>query len=106
MPRITFASFCAFLLSQFHDVWAFDFWKKKLPATKWLWIRNNASTMVSQIIDSIVFSLIAFAGMFEKQILIEIIVTTYIMKFIVAVCDTPCVYIAKWWFVKGKIKEL
>ncbi len=105
MPRIAFASLVAFLISQCHDVWAYNFWKKKLPAVKYIWIRNNASTMVSQLIDSIVFSLIAFAGTFDNRVLVEIVITTYLMKFIVALFDTPCVYIAERWHRKGKIKD-
>ena len=105
MPRIALASVVAFLISQSHDVWAYHFWKGKFPAVKHIWIRNNASTIVSQLIDSAVFCLIAFAGMFETRILIEIIITTYLMKIMVSVCDTPCVYIAERWFRKGKIKD-
>ena len=105
MPRIAFASLVAFLVSQCHDVWSYNFWKKKFPAVKYIWIRNNVSTMVSQLIDSIIFSLIAFAGIFSNRVLLEIVITTYIMKFIVAIFDTPCVYIAQRWFSKGKIKE-
>ncbi|MCL2705081.1 MAG: queuosine precursor transporter [Spirochaetaceae bacterium] len=105
MPRIAFASLVAFLISQSHDVWAYHFWKKKFPAVKYIWIRNNASTMVSQLIDSTVFCLIAFVGVFENRILIEIIITTYLMKMMVSICDTPCVYIAERWYRKGKIKD-
>ena len=106
MPRIAFASLVAFLISQCHDVWAYDFWKKKFPDVKYIWIRNNASTMVSQLIDSIVFSLIAFAGVFTARVLFEIVITTYIMKFIVAVFDTPCVYIAERWHRQRRIPEI
>ena len=105
MPRIAFASLTAFLVSQTHDVWAYHFWKNKFPAVKHIWIRNNASSVISQLIDSIVFNLIAFAGVFENRVLFEIICTTYLMKVMVFLCDTPCVYIAERWFRKGKIKD-
>ncbi len=95
MPRIAFASLSAYLLSQHHDVWAFHFWKNRFPTDRQLWIRNNLSTMVSQILDSAVFVLIAFYGVFETGILLEIFITTYILKFIVAAADTPFVYIGK-----------
>jgi len=103
MPRIALASLAAFLLSEYHDIWAYSFWKKKYSEKKYIWIRNNASTMVSQLIDSAVFTLIAFAGVFDTKTLVEIFLTTYIMKWIVAVFDTPCVYIAESWYRKGKI---
>ena len=96
LPRITAASLLAYGISQTHDVWAFHFWKKKWPETRHLWLRNNLSTMVSQLIDSIIFSIAAFAGVFPRGVLIEIIVSTYLLKFIVAVMDTPFVYLGKY----------
>jgi queuosine precursor transporter len=95
MPRLAFASLTAYLLSQHHDVWAFHFWKNKYPEHRHLWIRNNFSTMVSQIIDSAVFVLIAFYGVFETAVLFEVFLTTYFLKFLVAISDTPFVYWGK-----------
>lgn len=95
MPRIALASLAAYLLSQQHDVWAFHFWKKRYEHDHQLWIRNNMSTMVSQLIDTTVFVLIAFYGVFEIPVLIEIFITTYFLKFIVAVADTPFAYWGK-----------
>lgn len=99
MPRIAFASFVAYFISQLHDVWAFDYWKGKFPDRKYLWLRNNLSTLVSQLIDSVVFTSIAFYGVFESSVFIEILITTYVLKLFVALLDTPFVYIAT------KIKE-
>ncbi len=100
LPRITVASLSAYLISQFHDVWAFHFWKEK-TAGKHLWLRNNASTMVSQLIDNFVFTWIAFVGfgigwtqVFPTGVILEIFVTSYVMKFIVAALDTPFVYLS------------
>ncbi len=101
MPRIAFASLSAYLLSQHHDVWAFHFWKNRFPTDRQLWIRNNLSTMVSQLLDSAVFVLIAFYGVFETAILFEIFITTYLLKFIVAAADTPFVYLGKQIHKKG-----
>ncbi len=70
MPRIALASLTAYLLSQRHDVWAFHFWKDRFPHKKHLWLWNNLSTMVSQLIDSSVFVFLAFYGVFETNILI------------------------------------
>jgi len=101
MPRLAFASLTAYLLSQHHDVWAFHLWKIKFPSNKHLWIRNNLSTMVSQLIDSAVFVLIAFYGVFETKVLFEVFLTTYVLKFIVAAADTPFVYWGKRIFKNG-----
>ncbi len=102
MPRIAVASLAAYFLSQRHDVWAFHFWKNRFPKNSQLWLRNNLSTMVSQLIDSIVFVLIAFWGVFETSVLAEIFITTYLLKFVVAAADTPFVYWGKGIFKTGK----
>ncbi len=103
LPRIAFASLTAYLISQFHDVWAFNLWKK-LTGGRYLWFRNNMSTMVSQLIDNIIFTLIAFIGVFSFGVMFQIFITSYFMKFIVAACDTPFLYIAKWIKKRYKIK--
>ena len=95
MPRIALASLAAFWVSQTHDVWAYHFWMRKYPGLQFLWLRNNASTMVSQAIDSALFTLVAFWGVFPGTVLMEIMITTYVMKWIVAALDTPFIYIAK-----------
>lgn len=94
LPRITVASLAAYVVSQLHDVWAYALWKKKYPARRHIWLRNNLSTMVSQLIDSVVFTLAAFWGVFSGTVLLEIVITTYVLKLVVAVADTPFVYIA------------
>lgn len=102
MPRIAVASLAAYLLSQRHDVWAYHFWRKHFPKDKQIWIRNNLSTFVSQFIDSTVFVLIAFWGVFESAMMWEIFITTYFLKFIVAAADTPFIYWGKKIFKKGQ----
>ncbi|MGE4489995.1 MAG: queuosine precursor transporter [Kiritimatiellales bacterium] len=94
LPRVAAASLLAYLLSQTHDIWAYHFWKRRFPALKWLWLRNNASTVVSQLIDSAVFSFAAFTGIFEMNVVIEIWLTTCLFKWIVALADTPFIYAA------------
>jgi hypothetical protein len=106
MPRIVIASLTAYWLSQLHDIWAYHLWKNKFPQKKFLWMRNNFSTMISQLIDSVVFCFIAFWGVFELDIFWSILWTTYIFKWIVAAADTPFLYIAKSLYDKGKINEL
>ncbi|WP_297100565.1 queuosine precursor transporter [uncultured Draconibacterium sp.] len=95
MPRIAIASLAAYLLSQRHDVWAYHFWKKRFSKENQIWLRNNLSTMISQLIDSVVFVAIAFWGEYEWAVLLEIFITTYFLKWIVAAADTPFVYWGK-----------
>ena len=101
MPRIAIASLTAYLLSQRHDVWAYHFWRKRFSKDNQIWLRNNLSTMVSQLIDSSVFVLIAFYGVFETSVLLEIFITTYILKWVVAAADTPFIYWGKRIFKKN-----
>lgn len=99
--RITIASMVAYLVSQFHDVWAFDFWKKKTKG-KYLWLRNNASTVVSQTIDSTTFILIAFAGLMPNSALIPMITGQLVVKWIIAIADTPFCYLLVSWLGRSK----
>ena len=94
MPRIAGASLLAYIISQSHDVWAYHFWKDKTKG-KHLWLRNNASTMVSQLIDSVIFTTVAFAGMVDMPTFWSILWTTYLFKWIVALVDTPFMYLSK-----------
>ena len=86
--RITLAGLIAYLISQNHDVWAFHFWKKKTNG-KHLWLRNNASTIVSQFIDAVVFISLAFYGVFP---IIPVIFGQFIIKTAIAALDTPFIY--------------
>jgi uncharacterized integral membrane protein (TIGR00697 family) len=105
LPRIALASLIAYAVSQLHDVWAYNLWKKRLPGIQFLWFRNNASTVVSQLLDSVIFTFIAFWGLLPNNEFLEILLTTYLLKVIVAVVDTPFLYLAKMMFTHQKIKE-
>jgi len=101
MPRIALASLAAYLVSQIHDVWAYQFWRKRFPSDRAIWIRNNASTMVSQALDTLIFVSVAFWGQFDVPILMEIFLTTYLIKWLVAALDTPFIYWAKRMYKKN-----
>ncbi|MFO7849403.1 MAG: queuosine precursor transporter [Spirochaetia bacterium] len=105
LPRIVAASLAAYGLSQLHDVLAYHKWKKRLPGKRFIWIRNNMSTMISQLIDSLIFTSIAFWGVFPREVLIEILLTTYLLKWIVAVLDTPFIYLARQLYEGKNIPE-
>lgn len=99
-PRVALGSGLAYIISQTHDVWAYNYWRKKFPSTRAIWIRNNASTMISQLIDTVIFCMIAFWGVFPLSVFTSILITTYVLKWLVAACDTPFVYIARWMYDK------
>lgn len=92
-PRIIIASMIAYLVSQFHDIWAYHFiWQR--TGAKWLWLRNNGSTWISQLIDSVIFASIAFIGTFPLSVVGQIILSTYLLKVLVAFIDTPFIYLS------------
>ncbi|KGX93657.1 hypothetical protein N781_00085 [Pontibacillus halophilus JSM 076056 = DSM 19796] len=90
--RVMLASLFSYLLSQHLDVSIFHKLKEKHGDSK-LWLRNNASTMTSQLIDTTVFITVAFVGVVPTGTLLGMIATQYVFKFIVALIDTPIVYL-------------
>jgi len=98
--RLLFGSMAAYLLAQLIDVRLFHFWKK-LTKGKHLWLRNNASTMISQFIDTVTVNTIflyknptVFTGDFSD--LMGIIWGVYILKVAIAALDTPLCYLGVW----------
>lgn len=101
LPRLALGSLLAYAVSQMFDVYFFQKIKKATEG-KYLWLRNNGSTIVSQLIDSIIFVPIAFAPItllgaegLPWFIVWEIFWTTYLIKVAVAALDTPFVYLIK-----------
>jgi len=95
-PRIIFASMVAYLISQNYNIWSYNFWKK-LTRGKHLWLRNNISTATGQLLDTVVFVLLAFYGLFP---VFDMIVGLYIAKLFIALLDTPYLYAVKWYYKK------
>ncbi|MBG0775745.1 MAG: queuosine precursor transporter [Desulfovibrionaceae bacterium] len=93
-PRVALASLAAYLISQFHDVWAFHALKDRFGG-RHLWLRNCGSTLVSQTLDTLVFCTVAFWGVFEPPLFLEIMATTLGMKAFMALLDTPFIYWAR-----------
>jgi len=104
VPRIVLASMIAYLVSQHHDVFAFHFWREKTKS-RFLWLRNNASTMVSQALDTGLFITIAFWGTVPNSILVNMLITQYVIKLGIAALDTPFCYLMVY-FLKDRVKLL
>jgi hypothetical protein len=105
--RIFIASITAFSISQLHDVWAFNFWKEKTKG-RFLWLRNNLSTITSQFLDSTIFMFIAFYGIspkFTVAYIFTLIIPYWILKIVVAFFDTPLVYLGVSWLRSDKEAE-
>jgi len=111
--RFFIASVIAFMLSQTHDIWAFNFWKEKTKG-RFLWLRNNLSTIVSQLIDTVVFMFIALyyipflpsilntSPKFNVAYLFTLIIPYYLLKIVVSLIDTPFAYLGVWWLRGSK----
>lgn len=95
MPRLALASLAAYFVSQFLDVRIYSFLKKIVPGRNQLWIRNNGSTAVSQLVDTTIFCTIAFTGIYDWNVWLDIFVTTYLIKFVISMASTPFLYIAR-----------
>ena len=96
VPRITIASLIGFIVSQNLDVFLYHLiWSKTGNTKAKLWLRNNGSTLTSQAIDTVIFTTIAFWGVYPTNVFISILITTYVFKAIVALLDTPFMYWAR-----------
>ena len=99
----TLSSMFAYLVAQSVDVRLYHFWKK-LTAGKYLWLRNNGSTMVSQLVDSTaILSILYMTSNLGENVstvgaLIILILNSYIFKFFFALFDTPILYAGVWLF--------
>lgn len=109
-PRLLAASFVGYVISQRFDVWLYHKWwdfteKKTGDSKRFLWLRNNGSTLISQVINTVIFTTIAFWGMYETKTFISIMLSSYVIYIFTSLLDTPIVYIARWMKEKGKIQQ-
>ena len=96
LPVFTIAGLISFMVSQNIDVFVFHFIKKRFPEDKWLWLRNNGSTLISQFVDTFIFTaVVVMFGLWEMEIAVDIFFVTYLFKVILSISDTPFVYLLK-----------
>ena len=91
---LIFASMSAYLVAQLMDVRLFHFWKR-VTNGRHLWLRNNGSTMVSQLADTVIVNSIflGFGLGLPWDIVGKIIVAVYLFKIGMAALDTPLIYL-------------
>jgi uncharacterized integral membrane protein (TIGR00697 family) len=89
--RILLASTFAYLVAQLIDIAVFHFVKRKLGG-RFLWLRATGSTVVSQGIDTVVIQFLAWWGNLPVSTILSIIVTSYLVKVVVAIAVTPLLY--------------
>lgn len=93
-PRICLGSMAAYLVSNNLDIFLYEKIKNFSPDNRFIWLRNNVATMTSQLFDTLIFTSISFWGIFSPLIVWELCITTYLLKILIAICDTPFLYIA------------
>jgi len=98
-----FGSMLAYLTAQFIDIRIFHFWKR-LTEGKYLWLRNNASTMCSQLVDtSVILVILCSAGVLPWESFYSLLWMGWMFKVFVALIDTPIIYFCLW-LLKDKIQ--
>lgn len=99
-PRMIIASLAVYGISQLFDVWLYHkIWdmtsKKSGNRRSFLWLRNNGSTLVSQLINTFLFTLFAFYGTYGLSQIISIFISNYVIYIFTSLLDTPVVYLAR-----------
>ena len=98
-PRFVFGSLLAYLISQSFDVWVFHR-IKQLTHDRHLWLRNTGSTLLSQAIDTLIYGLVVWWGIVDLGTALQLAAAKYVFKFVIAVLDTPFIYLARSWPVR------
>jgi uncharacterized integral membrane protein (TIGR00697 family) len=93
-PRFIFGSLLAYYISQHFDVWAFHK-IKSLTGERWLWLRNNGSTLASQVVDTTIYSLVAWWGIVDLRTALALGAAKYVFKAAIAAIDTVFIYWAR-----------
>lgn len=100
VPALFIAGMSGYLISQFHDIFLYRMLRKR-HGKKWLWLRNNLSTMLSALIDNTVFSLLAWIVLAEEPLDLQVVIQTYILgtyllRVVIALFDTPFLYLVRY----------
>ena len=107
MTRFFIASMIAYLISQYFDIWFFSY-LKKITSSKYLWLRNNLSTIVSSLVDNTVFSIFAWILLNPEPVSVYNVIMiyifgTYFLRILIALLDTPFIYVAKFFIKKTDV---
>lgn len=99
-PRVILAGIIVYLIVQLLDIKLYYYWwevtkKFNKDASRYMWVRNNLSTIIAQFFNAALFNIIAFYGIFSNQDLINVIISTFIIYVIMALLDTPFLYISR-----------
>ena len=92
-PRVCVASVSIYFLANILDIHLYHFIKARVP--KRMWFRNNVATMTCQAVQAVFFCFAAFYGVFPLGTILELSLTTVLVECVVAVFDTPFLYVAR-----------
>jgi uncharacterized integral membrane protein (TIGR00697 family) len=94
-PIFVIGSITAYLISQLFDVWIFHK-IKSITGTRMLWLRNNLSTLLSQALDTVIYTFVwVLAGQLDFSTAAAIALSKYIFKFAIAILDTIFIYVLR-----------
>lgn len=107
-PRLMIVGIVVYVIVQLFDVWAYHKWweftsQKFGDRKKFLWLRNNGSTLISQLLNTILFTWGAFLGTHNTGTLISISFSSYLIFIVTSLADTPFVYLARYLKEKSNI---
>ena len=91
--RISISSIVMCYLSNMLDIIVFEKIKKKIPNK--MWVRNNIATIISNCLENYLFTIFAFIGIYDLKTIFAIATTTTILEIMIAICDTPFLYLSK-----------
>lgn len=99
-PRLMITSMVVYAIVQRFDVWAYHKWwdfteKMCGDSKKYLWVRNNGSTLVSQFLNDLFFTVGAFWGIYSAGTIWNIVISSYVIFIVTSIADTPFVYLAR-----------
>lgn len=98
-PRILLSSLTAYIISEFLDVQLYHFiWhetEKKSSQEKFLWLRNNGATLLSQLVNIVLFNFGAFLGTYPMKELLFVTLSCYLIYIATSLLDTPFLYLAR-----------
>lgn len=99
-PRLMLVGIAVYAVAQYFDVWLYHLlWKKTqkkyADSKRGLWLRNNISTLSSQLINTVLFTFGAFYGVFDMETLLSIIGASYVIFICTSLLDTPVIYLAR-----------
>lgn len=109
-PRLMLVGLLVYAIVQRFDVWAYHAWWKLTEEKfgdkrRFLFLRNNGSTLVSQLLNTLLFTVGAFWGVYDSHTLFLIVCSSYLVFIVTSLADTPAVYLARYLKERNWVRE-